>query len=58
MGDKTKTTKTSLRQRIEGRRPMDLQDTRHAIVECLFFNRKPPENVLMNAVYHLGALND
>lgn len=54
----TQTTNPSLRQRIEGRRPMDLQDTRQAIIQHLFFGTKPTENEMMNTAFHLGALND
>lgn len=54
----TETTKPNLRQRIESRRPVDLQDTRQAIIQHLFFDTKPTENEMMNAAFHLGALND
>lgn len=54
----TKTTEPNLRQRIEKRRPMDLPDTRQAIIQHLFFDTKPTENEMMNAAFHLGALND
>jgi hypothetical protein len=52
------TTKPNLQQRIEERRPMDLQDTRQVVIQHLFFGTNPTQNEMMNVAFHLGVLND